>query len=187
MGGFLVHPTATVYGIGAAPTPELDRAVNRLKGRALDQPLLRLAPDVDALREMRPDLEWSPDADQLAREFWPGALTLVLEDGSEPGLAVRVDGHPFPRAVGRRWGDLLSSTSLNTTGAPPARHPDEARAIVESWPDPSTPCVLADGGALAPSRPSTVLNLRQDRPQLLREGAVERRAIEACLGREIVR
>lgn len=185
MGGFLVHPTSTVYGIGAAPTAELDRAVNRLKGRALDEPILRLAAGTEELRRDRSDLAWSADAERLAERFWPGGLTLVLEDGSETGLAVRVDPHPFPRAVVRSWGDLLSSTSLNRTGNPPARDPVAARDIIESWPDPATPCVLADGGELAPSPPSTVLSLRAEPPRLLREGAVDRSEIEKCLEREI--
>lgn len=186
MGGFLVHPTSTVYGIGAAPTAELDRAVNRLKGREPDRPLLRLASGVEELRRGRPELEWSADADRLARRFWPGGLTLVLEDGSPRGLAVRVDAHPFPRAVVRAWGDLLSSTSLNRSGEPAARDPESAREIVASWPDPATPCLLADGGALEPSPPSTLLTLREEPPRVLREGAVAREEIEACLDREIV-
>lgn len=187
VGGFLVHPTSTVYGIGAAPTPELDGAVNRLKGRPLNQPILRLAPDASALRQMRPGVEWSDDAGRLAARFWPGSLTLVLEDGSDLGLGVRVDAHPFPRAVSRRWGELLSSTSLNRTGGEPARDPESAREVVESWPDPATPCVLADGGVLTSSPPSTVLSLREEPPRILREGAVGRDQIEECLGRELAR
>lgn len=187
MGGFLVHPTSTVYGIGAAPTPELDGAVNRLKGRPLNQPILRLAPDARSLREIRPAVEWTEDAERLAARFWPGSLTLVIEDGSDIGLGIRVDAHPFPRAVSRQWGELLSSTSLNRTGGEPARDPDSAREVVESWPDPATPCVLADGGTLEDSPPSTVLSLRDHPPRILRDGAVGRDEIEECLGRELAR
>ncbi len=185
MGGFLVHPTSTVYGIGAAPTRELDRAVNRLKGRAPDRPILRLASGVEELRRRRPAVEWTAGAERLARRFWPGGLTMVLADGTRQGLAVRVDGHPFPGAVVRAWGELLSSTSLNRPGETPARDPETAREIVDAWADPATPCILADGGELPPSPSSTLVSLREDPPRLLREGVVSREEIERCLEREI--
>ncbi len=90
---------------------------------------LRLASDAGAVRS-RPGVVWDERAERLARKFWPGALTLVLEDGSERGLAVRVDAHPFPRTLLRLHGGLMSSTSVNRSGEAPAagRGPPHPRA-----------------------------------------------------------
>jgi tRNA A37 threonylcarbamoyladenosine synthetase subunit TsaC/SUA5/YrdC len=50
-GGILVHPTSTVYGIGAAATRELNAEINRLKGRPRNRSLIRLAGSVEVLRK----------------------------------------------------------------------------------------------------------------------------------------
>lgn len=179
--GLLAHPTSTVYGIGARATPELDAEISRLKGRPETRPLLRLAPGVAALRELRPELRWDERAERLARRFWPGPLTLVLEDGTESGLGVRVDSHPVIGAVLDEFGELMSSTSLNRSGEEPARDAARGRSILRSWPETERRCVLADAGPLPPSQPSTVLSLREEPPRILRRGSVAARRIRAVL------
>lgn len=172
-GGLLAHPTSTVYGIGGRADAATDGAIRRLKGREGEGPLIRLAADVDQLLRVRPAVRWTEAAADLAERFWPGGLTLVLDDGSEEGIGVRVDGHPLARAVPRRWGELLSSTSLNRTGEEPARAPGPARRLLRSWAPPAArPIGFLNAGRLAPSRASTVLSLRGGRPRVLREGAV---------------
>jgi L-threonylcarbamoyladenylate synthase len=111
-GGVLVHPTSTVYGIGAAATKELNAEINRLKGRPPNRSLIRLAGSVEVLRRELPEAAWEERADKLATEFWPGPLTLILDDGSDDGLAVRVDGHPILLVVLGRWRSLMTAGSL---------------------------------------------------------------------------
>lgn len=172
-GGLLAHPTSTVYGIGGRSDAATDAAIRRLKKKEGEGPLIRLAADVDQLLRLRPDVRWTETAAELAERFWPGGLTLVLDDGSENGIGVRVDGHGLARAVPRRWGELLSSTSLNRTGQEPAREPDPARRLLRSWVESAGRRVgFLNAGILAPSTASTVLSLRGERPRVLREGAV---------------
>lgn len=180
-GGILVHPTETVYGLGAGPR-ELDDEIARLKGRPPDRPLLRVAADVEALRRAHPELEWDGRARELGARFWPGPLTLVLPDGSGSGLGVRVEGHSLLRAVLREWGGTMSSTSLNLSGEEPARTTREARDVLDAMPEAEVDVTFLDAGDLSPSPPSTVVSLTGVRPRLLREGAVGREALEECLG-----
>lgn len=181
-GGILVHPTSTVYGLGGRARPETDRELARIKGREPGRPFIRLAADVAAVRRLRPAAVWDARADRLARALWPGPLTLVLEDGTPEGLAVRVDGHPLARAVPRELGDLMSSTSVNRSGEPPARGPDAVRRALEALPESRVRVTFLDAGELPPSPPSTVVSLREPTPRIVREGAVPAGRVFACLG-----
>jgi len=181
-GGVLGHPTDTVYGIGGAVRTEVDQCVAALKGRRLDQaPLLRIALDVGVLRASFPDLEWNVWAKQLALRFWPGALTLVLADGSGKGVAVRVEGHPVMRAVLKAWKGPIGSTSLNVSGEPPAATAEQAARYLGMMPAADVSVLLLDVGPLAGMPASTLVSLLTPTPTVLREGAVPRQAIEDCL------
>ena len=180
-GALLAHPTTSVYGLGAGD-PEFDRVVSRLKGRASGIPILRLVSDSARLRRVFPTVVWPEVASVLAEAFWPGPLTLVLDDESASGLAVRAESHPATRAILSRWDGTLGSTSLNPSGAPPACTLDEARATLGAMPDPGRPLLLVAAGDLAGPPPSTLLSLRGGELRLLREGAVERSALERVLG-----
>lgn len=170
-GGLLAHPTSTVYGLGGRPDPELDRAIAEVKGRDAGRPLLRVAASRAAAEALLPPGVWSAAARTLADRFWPGPLTLVLPDGSETGLGFRVDPHPVLRALLEEAGTMMSSTSLNATGAPPVRRVDDARAFVDRRARDARPALL-DAGDLPPSAPSTIVSLLGTEPALLREGAV---------------
>lgn len=185
-GGLLVHPTSTVYGLGGGSV-DADAEVARLKGRPAGRPFLRIAYGVEALRRERPDLRWTSDTERLARRFWPGPLTLILDDGTDQGLGVRVEAHPVTRAVLRRWGGSVSSTSLNRSGDPAANTPSEVRDTLDALPRPRLPTVWLDAGELPGGPPSTLLSLRLPTPRLLRSGAVQLQAIEEVLGREVAR
>lgn len=184
-GAVLAHPTSTVYGLGGG-TDAADAAVRRLKGAPADRPLLRLAADAATLRTSHPGLRWTEAADRLASAFWPGPLTLVLDDGGERGLGVRVEGHSDTRAVLAAWGRTMSSTSLNRTGDTPAATADEAREALDSLPATgAVPVRWLDAGDLPGGPPSTLLSLRHEPPRLLRAGAVAADRIEVVLGREL--
>ncbi|HSR40599.1 MAG TPA: Sua5/YciO/YrdC/YwlC family protein [Longimicrobiales bacterium] len=184
--GILAHPTATVYGLGAG-TPAGDDRVRRLKGMDEERPLLRLAADAATLRACHPGLRWTEEAERLAGAFWPGPLTLVLDDGGPTGLGVRVEGHPETRAVLAAWGRTMSSTSLNRTGQAPAATADRARTALDRLPETDgEPVRWLDAGDLPGSPPSTVLSLREGEPRILRAGAVGGDRLAAALGRELV-
>lgn len=181
-GGVLAHPTDTVYGLGGAALPEVDLEVATLKGRTLDSaPLIRIAADTETLQAAFPELVWPVEARRLALGFWPGALTLVLEDGSGQGTAVRVEGHPLIQAVLRAWAAPIGSTSLNLAGEPPAVTARQARECLERMPDVEASVVFLDAGALPGPPPSTLVSFLDSVPVVLREGAVPAAAIQDCL------
>ena len=185
-GGVVAHPTSTVYGLGGRPGDAVDARIAVLKDRPL-LPLIRLAASREALGGALPGARWSETAGRLADAFWPGPLTLVLDDGSEAGVAVRVDAHPIVRRLLERAGGLMTSTSLNVTGGAPARTRREAREALASMPRDRGPLGWLDAGDLQPSAPSTLLRLDGDRVALLREGAVPVREIERLAGRVLRR
>lgn len=181
-GAILVHPTSTVYGIGAAATEELNAEVNRLKGRSPGRGLIRLAGSVEVLRRELPEAAWDERAERLATEFWPGPLTLVLDDGTDEGLAVRVDGHPVLLVVLGRWRSLMTSTSLNRRGEAPATRNRVVREVLEAMPEPIVPVTFLAAGSLPASDSSTVVSLCGKEPEVIRQGPIDRRRIARCLG-----
>ncbi len=180
-GELLAHPTSTSYGIGGAATGALDDEINRLKGRPATRKLIRLAGSAETFRRELPDAEWDERAERLAAEFWPGPLTLVLNDGTEDGVAVRVDSHPILLVVLGRWRALMSSTSLNLAGGRPASNPRSAHAALEGMTESSVPLLFLSAGSLTPSGASTILSLRETVPHVLRPGPIDRRRIGRCL------
>lgn len=171
-GRLIVHPTSTVYGIGGRPDPASDAEIARLKGRSMDEPLIRLAASRSAARELLPEARWTAAAERLADTFWPGPLTLVLDDGTEAGIAVRVDPHPSIGALLAEARCLMTSTSFNRTGEPPARTSRQVWETAAELPETDRSAVFLDAGDLAPSAPSTVVSVRDDGVRVLREGAL---------------
>lgn len=168
-------PADTVYGlVSAAATPAGTLAIQRLKGRAVQQPLALMAATVEALLAALPELP--PAAVAAVRALLPGPYTLVLPNparrypwlnGATPdAVGVRVpDLPPLARAVLEATGAVVS-TSANLHGAP------APRTFAQLAPEILAGCAAAlDGGEL-PGTPSTVLDLAGPEPRVLREGAV---------------
>ncbi len=175
-GGLLAYPTETVYGIGGACTPDAVEAVRRAKGRSADKPMLALVSDAgDA-----PGLVWTEAALELAALFWPGSVTLVLDDpdGTFPDgvrsprgtVGVRVSPHPVVAALLAAFQAPLISTSLNAPGEPPVSSGGEARELLLRL--GAEGAMLLDAGTLPPSAPSTVVDCTGPTPVLLRDGAI---------------
>jgi L-threonylcarbamoyladenylate synthase len=127
------------------------------------------------------DLRLPSFATNLAARHWPGPLTLVLPGGEkrvpdalrgpEGGIAVRWTSHPAMQRLIRTHGDAITSTSANRPGVPPAT---SAREIREQWSAAIARGTLRvlDGGTLAPSAPSTVVDCTGRAPRVVRPGAI---------------
>lgn len=184
LGGLLAHPTGGVYGIGGPAGRDAEEEIARLKGRSPEAGLVYLAADVEALRASFPRLRWTPLAEVLAGRFWPGPLTLVLGDGTERGLAVRVEPHPVTRAVLQRYGGPMSSTSLNLSGKAPAADPAAARRALAAMPPGERPVLFLDAGRLPGPPPSTLVRVPGrdgEKWDLLREGAIAGTTLSAAV------
>lgn len=182
-GGLVAFRTDTFYGVGADPfNPAALELINALKGRD-GKPILVLAADPeDAARLVA---ERTSTFDLLAARHWPGALTLVARARAEaPALltagtgtvGVRLPEDAEARAVVRACGGLLTATSANPAGRPPARTAAEVASYF-----PEGLGLVIDGGATRAELPSTVLDVTGPAPRLVREGVVTRAELESTL------
>jgi L-threonylcarbamoyladenylate synthase len=188
-GSLLAYPTETVYGLGSAPSDlALDRLAT-LKGRPAGKPFLLLIDGLEMLAAY--GLVLDVHARVLAREFWPGPLTLVLRGGegklpdrlrgAEGGIAVRWTSH---RGVARLLGHLhhpLTSTSANHPGRPAAPGPE---GIEQYFPDAiaAGELLVLDGGTLGNVPPSTLVDCTGPVPRMVREGAIPRHELRRRAG-----
>jgi L-threonylcarbamoyladenylate synthase len=122
-------------------------------------------------------------AARLAAEFWPGPLTLVLPiapavlarfpDGltaRRESIAVRVSGHDGARTVAQLAGGLITSTSANRSGQPPASTAEEV--IVGLGDRVHLVGLVIDDGPTSGGAPSTIVDVTEDAPRLVRAGSV---------------
>jgi L-threonylcarbamoyladenylate synthase len=156
----LAYPTETVYGFGGGIDRESVDALVRLKSRPSGKPFLLLISGPDMIERL--DLRLPAYAANLVTRHWPGPLTLVLA-GGERRVPDRLRGPEGGIAV--RW------TSANRPGVPPAMR---AAEILSQWGDAVTRGELRvlDGGALKPSKPSTVIDCMGRLPRVIRPGAI---------------
>jgi len=187
-GGLVVHPTETVYGIGGDGSAENNALISRVKLRERAQPLILLTPDLQALQDGLPGIEWTPEAEELARTFWPGPLTLVVRCAGAPaglvgpggGVAVRISPDPVVKAILARWCRPMTSTSANLTGREPARTAEQALEVFAGRGDLNEvqpPLLAVDAGTTQGEQPSTIVSLVEWPPRLIREGPVSRQEI----------
>jgi L-threonylcarbamoyladenylate synthase len=182
-GGLVVFRTDTFYGIGADPfnARALD-AINGLKGRD-GKPILVLVSDAGAVERLL--ARRTAVFDALTARLWPCALTLVAEAAAEVPeiltagtgtVGVRLPADEEAREVVRACGGVLTATSANPAGEPPAQTAAEVARYF-----PGGLGLVIDGGAARSELPSTVLDLSGERPRLIREGVVTRAEIERAL------
>lgn len=189
-GGLVALPTETVYGLACDATDA--HAVARLyaaKGRPSFNPLIAHVPDLEAARRVG---HLSPAAEQLAAQFWPGPLTLVVPaiesatcDLARAGLlsvAIRVPAHPVARAVLRAVGRPIAAPSANRSGHVSPTSAAHVMADLDGAID-----LVLDAGPAKVGIESTILDCTGPRPVLLRPGGLARSAIEAVLGFRLAR
>ncbi len=187
-GGLVAYPTETVYGIGGATSEAAVASLRALKAREEAKPFLLLVPSAASIEGMR----WTPEARELARTFWPGSLTLVLEDplgifprwvgdANRRAVGVRVSPHPLVARLLGAIGGPLTSTSLNEPGAPPATSGHEAMEVVRRLGGRGV--LVLDAGTLPPSAPSTVIDCTGPEPVVLREGSIPTSRLRCAIPR----
>ena len=195
-GGLLACPTETIYGLSASADSRGVDSVRAMKGRRDEHPFLVLLPQglTPASRMDPGGLVWPEVAVRLAEAFWPGPLTLVLPDpehafppgirNGNGGVAVRVSSHPFIQALMRVWNRPLISTSANQAGEPVGQGADQVRNALEGRPG-TYRLWIADGGELAVSPPSTIVDCTGEQARILREGAIGADRLNPVLKRDI--
>lgn len=172
-GELVGFPTDTVYGIAADPyQEEAVAALAKLKGRDRSKPLAVLVADMDQAISL---VKFDDVALDLAEDHWPGGLTLVLRriesvpvwigDAHSRTVGVRCPDHPLALELLRAFGPLVV-TSANVSGEDPALTADQAAAVLGGG---VAFYIDGDSGGVLPS---TVVDLTQPAPLVLRQGPV---------------
>jgi L-threonylcarbamoyladenylate synthase len=172
-GGLVVFPTETVYGLGAnALDASAVRKIYALKGRPSTSPLIVHVASTEQARELA--AEWLPEAERLARQYWPGPLTLVvpkkstIPDEVTAGLAtvgLRMPRHPVALELLQAAGVPIAAPSANRFTQ---LSPTTAEHVREAF-GADTPYLL-DGGPCEVGLESTVIAVTREGLEVLRPG-----------------
>lgn len=174
-GDLVAFPTETVYGLGAdGLNPKAVEKIFLAKGRPQDNPLILHISDFKMLEDLSSgDLT---KAKILAEKFWPGPMTLVLKKsnlvpdiitGGLDTVALRLPANEIARSLIRKLGRPIAAPSANISGRP---SPTDARTTFEDL-DGKIPLII-DGGSTRVGLESTVIDLTEDEPVILRPGAI---------------
>lgn len=186
-GRLILHPTETVVSLSGDPyRPEAVARVRRVKGYEEPRPFLCLVPGIEAAREMA--RWWPRNASRLAEEFWPGPLTLIVRAAtgapdpvvSDGGVAIRLASDPVSLALLEAWSRPLFSTSANPRGTSPSLDVAEAADALAGAPGADAIALglleppTGPGVPSAIGEPSTIVDLTEEVPRLVRAGATPR-------------
>lgn len=184
-GGLVAFPTETVYGLGANALDEKASAkIYAAKGRPSDNPLIVHIADWEAIGKITSELP--EEARLLADAFWPGPLTMILKKsdavplattGGLSTVAVRMPDHDVARALIRAGGGYIAAPSANTSGRP---SPTKAQHVAEDM--DGVIDMIIDGGDVSIGLESTIIDLTEGTPTILRPGYINQQMLSDVLG-----
>ncbi len=184
-GGLVAFPTETVYGLGGdGLNPDSARKIYEAKGRPSDNPLIIHICRMEDLGFLVKDIP--PKARKLAEAFWPGPLTMVLPKadcvpkettGGLDTVAVRMPSHKVALAFIEAAGGFVAAPSANLSGRP---SPTLAKYVLEDM-DGRVDMII-DGGDIDIGLESTIVDLTEDVPMILRPGYITLDMLKDVLG-----
>ncbi len=184
-GGLVAFPTETVYGLGAdALNGCAVKKIYEAKGRPSDNPLIVHIARFSDLEEIAAKLP--PSAKCLSDAFWPGPLTMIVEKsekvpyettGGMDTVAVRMPSHPTALALIRESGGFVAAPSANASGRP---SPTLAEHVADDLCG-RIPMIL-DGGQVGIGLESTIVDLTEEVPMILRPGYITQEMLEEVIG-----
>jgi L-threonylcarbamoyladenylate synthase len=194
-GNLVAFPTETVYGLGAdACNADAVARIYAAKGRPADHPLIVHVASMDALGD------WADDvpayAISLARDFWPGPMTLIVKrselagdfvTGGQDTVGVRVPNHPVALALleafARAGGKGVAAPSANRFGNV---SPTTAQAVSDELSDYLADAdQILDGGPCDVGVESTIIDCTGDVPRILRPGPITLEMIQQSTGLKV--
>lgn len=184
-GGLVAFPTETVYGLGAdALQKEAALHIYAAKGRPSDNPLIVHIAEFSDIRAIVTEV---PDkAVALAKHFWPGPLTMILNKsekvpyettGGLDTVAVRMPSHPVALELIRQSGGYIAAPSANTSGRPSPTMAEHVAEDLEGKID-----MILDGGKSGIGLESTIVDMSAGIPTILRPGAITMEMIAQVTG-----
>lgn len=184
-GGLVAFPTETVYGLGGdALNEESSGKIYHAKGRPSDNPLIV---HICRMEDIFPIVKEVPEAaEKLAEAFWPGPLTMILKKsdkvpcattGGLDTVAVRMPSHKVALAFIEAAGGYIAAPSANISGKP---SPTLAKYVAEDM-DGRIEMII-DGGEIGIGLESTIVDLTEGTPMILRPGYITKEMLEEVLG-----
>lgn len=183
-GELIVLPTETVYGLAAdATNPAAIQKIFTVKNRPTNQALSVLIAHNSNLHTWAIDIP--PAAFILSQKFWPGPLTIILKraahvlpiiTGGSNTIGLRCPDHPIMQQILTSFPAGLAAPSANLYGKPPPTCIDEISTTIKQQVK-----FIIDGGPCKIGLASTVLDLTQNKPIILRLGAITNTAIQQAL------
>lgn len=185
-GGLVAFPTETVYGLGGdALQSESARKIYEAKGRPSDNPLIvHICRWEDLAAIVR---EIPENAEKLGKAFWPGPLTMILKKsemvpeettGGLPTVAVRMPDNKTALSLIRAAGGYVAAPSANVSGRP---SPTLAKYVKEDLDGRIE--MLLDGGPSCIGLESTIVDLTEETPTILRPGYITKEMLSGVLGK----
>jgi len=194
-GGLVALPTETVYGLGAdATNKDAVSRIYKVKGRPADHPLIVHIYSMQSLGDWADEIP--SYAISLARDFWPGPMTLVLkrsilaEDfvtGGQPTVGLRVPDHAVALALlaafENKGGQGIAAPSANRFGHV---SPTTAQAVQEELGEYlESKDQILDGGPSTVGVESTIIDCTTEAPRILRPGAITIQMVEESTGLKV--
>ena len=192
-GGLVAFPTETVYGLGGdALNPKSSKKIYEAKGRPSDNPLIVHIADLDAIRKIAildescyeiKDIEGT--VNRLAEAFWPGPLTIILKKtdavpyettGGLDTVAIRMPSDKIAAVFIRESCGYIAAPSANISGRP---SPTKVSHVIEDL--SGRVDMIIDGGDVDIGLESTIVDLTEDIPYILRPGAVTEQMLRAVI------
>jgi L-threonylcarbamoyladenylate synthase len=192
-GHLVAFPTETVYGLGADATNETAIAkIYKAKGRPADHPLIVHISSIDAINDWAQDI--NEYAINLARDFWPGPMTLVFKrsdlakdfiTGNQNTVGLRVPNQSIALALLKEFqalgGKGIAAPSANRFGAVSPTTAQAVKDELENYLDQTNDIIL-DGGPCQVGVESTIIDCTSQTPQILRLGAITKEMIQESTG-----
>ena len=192
-GHLVAFPTETVYGLGADATNETAIAkIYKAKGRPADHPLIVHISSIDAINDWAQDI--NEYAINLARDFWPGPMTLVFKrsdlakdfiTGNQNTVGLRVPNQNIALALLKEFqalgGKGIAAPSANRFGAVSPTTAQAVKDELQNYLDQTNDIIL-DGGPCQVGVESTIIDCTSQTPQILRLGAITKEMIQESTG-----
>ena len=195
-GGLVAFPTETVYGLGADATSAAAVArIYQAKGRPQDHPLIVHIASMQSIDQWAQDV--APYAISLARDFWPGPMTLIFKrsplardfiTGGQDTVGLRVPDHTIALALLQEFekigGKGIAAPSANRFGQV---SPTTAQAVsAELARYLGAEDLILDGGPSSVGVESTIIDCTGAAPRILRPGAITSEMVQESTGLEVL-
>ncbi len=184
-GHLVAIPTETVYGLAAnaLDATAVSKIYNAKQRPSFNPLIIHIASADEVVKYVT---EFSPLAQQLAKAFWPGSLTIVMPKNDTvpdlvtaglPNVALRVPKHPITLQLLSLLNFPLAAPSANISNTV---SPTTAKRVAQSLGDSAS--YILDGGKCDVGVESTIVSVLENQVTLLREGGISKEQIEAAIG-----